>query len=364
LSLYLPTNICKQTRMQQMEVQQLLKQLFSLEFFSELHPLFVHFPVGLLLLAVVFNFLPNSINSKYQAAIQILLRIGSFFSLLSCISGYILAQSQTYHATLINSHQWFGIATFFIFLIPIFYPNRQKIMLGIGGASLLFTLYFGTVLSHGSFLKWKEKVVKQLLEIMPTPTETSVNISPKKTLPPPSKPILQDTQVSFAALPEQTIKDLKSQGISVQVVDPTTQQLSINFVNVKKIEANMFERLFPFKDQIAAFRITNVMLSPEIVQNLLHFKNVSILQLPNTQVTNELVNLLSQLPKLQQLNLYNNPVSDQVIPLLKKMTSLQKLYVWQTNISQQALDDLQKSNPRLYIEGGNQSFVKPDSLKK
>jgi len=215
-----------------MEVKQLIDQFSPLEFFSELHPLFVHFPVGLFSIVVVFAFLPKSKNRDYQLAIQYLLGIGAFFSLLSCISGYFLAESQNKQSAIFTSHQWLGIATFILFSAAFFYPKWQKISIGLGGIVLLFTLYFGTMLTHGSFLKWKEKVVQQINEIISKPVEKKDKDAVKKIVSLPDTPLKVEEQASYAAVTEPMIKELKSQGIIAQVMDPTTQQLFINFVNV------------------------------------------------------------------------------------------------------------------------------------
>ncbi len=346
-----------------MDVIQIIDQFAPLEFFSELHPLFVHFPIGLFSIVVVFAFLPKSKSKDYQLVIQYLLGIGTFFSLLSCISGYILAQSQNNQSAIFTSHQWLGIATFALFSAALFYPKWQKISVGLGGISLLCTLYFGTILTHGSFLKWKEKVVQQISEIISKPVEKKDKDAVKKIVSLPDKPMKVEAQVIYSAVTEEKIKELKSKGIIAQVMDPTTQQLFINFVNVKQVDPTMFEVLYPIKDQIAGFRMTNLVLNQDAVRRLIQFKNVEILQLSNAHLTDELVGLILQLPKLQQLNLYGNPVTDQTALALHRMFSLKKLYVWQTNISQLALNELQKARPQLQIEGGSQILTKPDSLK-
>jgi Leucine-rich repeat (LRR) protein len=213
-------------------------------------------------------------------------------------------------------------------------------------------------------LKWKEKVVQQINEIISKPVEKKDKDAVKKIVSLPDTPLKVEEQASYAAVTEPMIKELKSQGIIAQVMDPTTQQLFINFVNVKQVEPTMFEVLYPIKDQIAGFRITNLVLNQEAMRSLFQFKNVEILQLSNAHLTDELVGLILQLPKLQQLNLYGNPVTDQTAMALHNVFSLKKVYVWQTNISPLALNELQKARPQLQIEGGSQLLTKPDSLKK
>jgi uncharacterized membrane protein len=349
-----------------MKSKQLVERIFSVDAFAELHPLFVHFPVGLLFLTVIFTFLPASKKSDFQLASRYLHIIGSFFALLSCLSGYLLAQSQTYQEALVNPHQWLGIATFLVFLSAIFLPKWQKIAIGIGGILLLLTLYVGTILTHGSFQLWKEKIIQEVQKIVKKPILSQSEPS-KVALPHSSRfANLEPTEVAktYSEIPESSIKEWKEQGIIASSMDPNNHQMSINLVNVKKISPQILSLLSPYKDQIIAFRINDLPLNNAFIKELLEFKNVEILQLPHTQLTDESVKLLAQLPKLKQLNLYNNPITDQGAIALQKAISLQKLFVWQTQISTAALADLQKSLPKLQIEGGKQMLMKPDTVKR
>ncbi|MHA8066709.1 hypothetical protein V7S76_08500 [Aquirufa sp. ROCK2-A2] len=350
-----------------MENNQLLERIFSVGNFSNLHPLFVHFPVGILLLLVFFTFLPTSKKSDLQLAMKYLAMAGSFFSFLSCLSGYLLAQSDEYKQSILVPHQWLGMTTFIIFTTVIFIPKWQKILLAFGGVVLLITLYLGTILTHGSFKIWKEKTIQAIQEIIQQPVPSKEKVTIAATPNAYIQPLLEEeiqTKKSFSPVPEQVIKDLKNQGIVAQVLDSDTQQLSINFVNAKKIDVPMLDQLLPFKDQIKSIRIHHLALNNDVVSRLVEFSHLEILQLPDTQLTDEQVSQLAQLPNLQQLNLYNNPITDKSLLSLQQIHSLKKLYVWQTKMSQTALSNLQKKLPQAYIEGGLQQLTKPDSIKK
>lgn len=82
-----------------------------LAFLAHLHPVLVHLPIGILLLACFFQLIAT--NKKYTAlepAISISLFWGMLSAIASCISGYLLAQSGDYDDDLVNLHQWFGIS--------------------------------------------------------------------------------------------------------------------------------------------------------------------------------------------------------------------------------------------------------------
>ena len=82
------------------------------DLFARFHPILVHFPVGVLVLAAGFIWLTN--GDKYaqlKPAIQIMLFWGMLSALFSCSSGWLLAASGDYEGDLVDQHRWMGIAT-------------------------------------------------------------------------------------------------------------------------------------------------------------------------------------------------------------------------------------------------------------
>jgi len=128
-------------------------------YFSELigrfHPLLVHLPIGILLLAALFQLL--ALKPKYaslHAATSIALFWGMISAILSCISGYLLSQSGDYEEELVDTHKWFAIATASISLIAYFF-NRWKNEFAKWVILLMVPLIFvtghlGGSLTHGS----------------------------------------------------------------------------------------------------------------------------------------------------------------------------------------------------------------------
>ncbi len=118
------------------------------------HPLFVHLPIGVLLLAALFQFLSQ--KEKYQSlasAVGISLFIGMISAIASCISGYLLSGSGDYDEDLIFNHQWSGIALAIISIL-VWYLNRKgKNITWITGFMVLLivlTGHFGGSITHGS----------------------------------------------------------------------------------------------------------------------------------------------------------------------------------------------------------------------
>ena len=129
--------------------------LFSItEFIGRFHPVLVHMPVGILLLAVLFQWL--SAKEKFQSlqlAIGIALFWGMLSAIVSCISGYLLSTTDDYDKALIFKHQWFGIAVAVTSVIAYYLNRKNKqikwVMLPM--ALLIFiTGHLGGSITHGS----------------------------------------------------------------------------------------------------------------------------------------------------------------------------------------------------------------------
>jgi uncharacterized membrane protein/mono/diheme cytochrome c family protein len=124
------------------------------EFIGRFHPVLVHLPIGILLLAALFIGLAT--REKFRsldAAIRITLFLGMVSAVASCISGFLLSKTEGYNQALLFKHQWFGIAVAFISVV-IYYlnlKNRQTKWLA-GAMVILVTItgHLGGSITHGS----------------------------------------------------------------------------------------------------------------------------------------------------------------------------------------------------------------------
>jgi uncharacterized membrane protein len=124
------------------------------DFIGRFHPLLVHLPVGILLLAVIFHLL--SYKNKYawlQPAVELSLLIGAVAAAASCISGYLLSNSGEYDAALVSTHQWLGIGMTVVAIVAYYTAvkklNIAKIIIPVMGLLLVITGHFGGTLTHG-----------------------------------------------------------------------------------------------------------------------------------------------------------------------------------------------------------------------
>src|SRR5690606_40899648 len=82
------------------------------QFLGRLHPLAVHFPVGLLLFAAIIElFTIKNYRSPYRPGINLMVYVGAFAAVLAAVLGLVLANVEEYGGDTLNLHQWTGIAT-------------------------------------------------------------------------------------------------------------------------------------------------------------------------------------------------------------------------------------------------------------
>ncbi len=122
---------------------------------GRLHPVFVHLPIGILLFAALLFFASKKQRfANMSFAVAPALAIGSFFSILSCITGYLLSISDAYNEDIIFKHQWLGIATAVTSVVCYFVYQKKQGLFGLF-ITLLTTLimvtgHYGGSLTHGA----------------------------------------------------------------------------------------------------------------------------------------------------------------------------------------------------------------------
>ena len=142
-------------------------------FLGKLHPLAVHFPVALILMAAIMElFTINQKHSRLRQGIQILLISGMISSMLAAIFGYLISRDAEY-GKFLNLHQILGTVTAFLSIIvwilhqKVSTENKPKqtityrAVLFITAITVSFAGHFGASLTHGSdylssTLPWSE----------------------------------------------------------------------------------------------------------------------------------------------------------------------------------------------------------------
>lgn len=127
---------------------------------GRLHPLILHFPIVLLMLAVLMEFFrfKNAFSSEkfYQDFTTTLLLAGALFSALTAIMGLFLAREPGYDSETVQWHKWFGAGIVFISSLVYWLRERDwyNILIARSGSVVLvlFLLlggHFGADITHG-----------------------------------------------------------------------------------------------------------------------------------------------------------------------------------------------------------------------
>ncbi len=125
------------------------------DFIGRFHPVVVHLPIGILLLAGFFQLFSRR-YPVLRPAIPFIILWGAAGAVLSCVTGYLLSMSGDYDAQLVGQHQWMGIVTALVSLV--FYRvarsgRKPGLANGFALASIgLITItgHLGGSLTHGS----------------------------------------------------------------------------------------------------------------------------------------------------------------------------------------------------------------------
>lgn len=125
------------------------------DFIGNFHPVLVHLPIGILLVAVLFEFLSR--KEKYtslNSAARISLLVGMISAVLACITGFLLSQADDYDPTLISRHQWFGIAVALISIVAFYLHKKNyrhiRWVMVLMALLIIITGHLGGSITHGS----------------------------------------------------------------------------------------------------------------------------------------------------------------------------------------------------------------------
>lgn len=136
----------------------MLNMLLSLpDLVGRFHPVLVHLPIGILLLACFFQWLVFKPGfAVLQPAIPVMMFWGMLGAIASCISGYMLSLSGDYDEELVGRHQWMGIFTaIFSLILYVLYKFSlgERIARWISLSIIVLitiTGHLGGSLTHGS----------------------------------------------------------------------------------------------------------------------------------------------------------------------------------------------------------------------
>lgn len=122
---------------------------------GRMHPLAVHFPIGLLFIALLLEFLIwKRKASQFKPALKPIMVVASVSAILSVVLGLVLANTDSYGSETLPIHQWTGIVTMVLALISTWFyfnANRRQAIGFLIASSIGVTIagHFGAELTHG-----------------------------------------------------------------------------------------------------------------------------------------------------------------------------------------------------------------------
>lgn len=131
-----------------------------MEFIGRLHPLLIHLPIGILMLAVLFEWLPRKPYKSLRKSIRFILWLGFFAALFSVASGLTLKQNGEYEWESVKGHQFAGIALTLITGVYAWARGQKKLkaiykFLSVLMLALIITTgHLGGTLTHGEGFLW------------------------------------------------------------------------------------------------------------------------------------------------------------------------------------------------------------------
>lgn len=134
-----------------------------MDFIGRLHPLWVHLPIGFLILGAVFFLLSRRERfAHYRQATLLAVLLGALAAFFSCITGYVLSLSGDYDATPIGKHQNVALTTTalslgWIYVLSV--PQKPWVQYGAAALTLtglLLTGHLGGSLTHGEDYLWPD----------------------------------------------------------------------------------------------------------------------------------------------------------------------------------------------------------------
>jgi uncharacterized membrane protein len=131
-----------------------------MEFTGRLHPLLVHLPIGILLLAFGLECYARwRRRQDLKPAIDLALAAGALSAVATAVTGWLLSQQGGYEETLLQRHQWLGFGTAALALL-VWLGKAQRWyfpVFAVMVAALIAAGHFGGSLTHGANYLFEQK---------------------------------------------------------------------------------------------------------------------------------------------------------------------------------------------------------------
>jgi len=120
-----------------------------IELIGKLHPVLVHLPIGIFLIAIAMEFVGRTKRfSHLQMSIDFILIIGTITGIFSLITGYLLSLDGSNDSNSVNLHKWVAIASVLMFAAYYFFRKHVIHKKTIQTVALILLLIMITLTGH------------------------------------------------------------------------------------------------------------------------------------------------------------------------------------------------------------------------
>jgi len=309
-----------------------------IHFVGRFHVLALHLPIGILVVAVILDWVARGDRYRALARVAPLLWTATAISaVLTAALGYLHLSEGSFTGASVNAHRFFGttLAAYSVLVWWLcvrrgdFY-RRINVTTGIIALALVtITGHYGGNLTHGETF---------LLQYAPGFLRSDA--SPGAD--------------GRAFSDESAIVDrLYQSGFLVRPVSEADPRLVVSVYSPgARLAPEHIAALEAAADQIVELNLQDAGLDDDELANLATFTHLTRLRLSRNSLTDRTVAAFASMPGLERLNLYANPgVTDASIEALAALPALRRLDIWRTKISEEGMARLRALRPDLELQG-------------
>ncbi|MEZ4921466.1 MAG: c-type cytochrome domain-containing protein [Saprospiraceae bacterium] len=158
--------------------------------------------------------------------------------------------------------------------------------------------------------------------------------------------------MEFPPLKAATNEGLKQEGVSLDLLDPNSNALSLSCTSGRVLTSEAKNYIQSIQDQIVHADLAGAPIDESIIRLLAGMPHLVRLNLARTQIKNEQLELLGENVYLEYLNISNTQVSHLPANLLKKWPSLHSVYTFGSELEPGLLDELKSKFPEVSWHSG------------
>ena len=327
-----------------------------IDLLGRLHPAVVHFPIGILILAFILQYLsPKQISGRSEL-IWIVLIAGAISAAVAASLGWILSWSGEYAESAVSRHKWPGVylcvsAISLVYLYKV--RDHSKLLNTLFHAVfiasmmlLVVTAHYGANLTHGTgYLFGSEEVRGGSGEKRVTTIESEHADSAAVT---------KDLMLPELPAPDTAaVGRLKRLGLVVKPIAAGSNALEVNAVNVSSFGDNEVAMLSPIVDNILWLHLADTKITDKASKQISACKNLRRLVLRGTVAGRLTMADLNGLTNLVYLNIVGTSVDDDALSQYVPPTSLTHFYCWNSKVTKTGLDMFRNKYPKVIVNEGD-----------